>query len=368
VGIWGALALLSHTNAMYTYASAAVLALSWTVSSWRLGRKQALEGLGRLVLPVAFLSALAAVAYLPQLRDLEQIRAKWSDTPPIALTFLPAMFSNYFGAGFLTCPTLLMLIYAAWRACRNGRQSQWMLLAVMTAIGSISLAGVSHFPRTYARFLIATLPWLILVIADGCTTIALNSRKAAGAALLLLVACSLVALNTDRQQMRMHPWQQIVHALRDDIAAGEQCLLVGPVGANTALHVYGVACHRNAAEALSGLPLEDPTRLAIVLIPDEINVDLPSRAYGTVRIITMAGRPREIAATLSRALIAGANDRVVGGLAEVYQQIGILLRWIGPQDTAAKYDRLARSCQMQADRFRELPPQLVEDASIVPNY
>ena len=39
--------------------------------------------------------------------------------------------------------------------------------------------------------------------------------------------------------------------------------------------------------------------------------------------------PRAIAATLSQALITGARDRVLGEFADVYQQVGSLLRWIG---------------------------------------
>lgn len=357
-GVYGALALLAHTNALYTYVVAAVLALGWTFVGVRHGQGESLARLSRLALPVVILAALVGAAYLPQLADIASIRERWSDTPPIALTFLPALFSRFFGAGILLLPALLMLLYAAWRASRDRRASQWMILAVCVAVGSISMAGVSHFPWTYARFLIAILPWLILLIADGAAALALDSRRTAVALVLVLCATSLIALGSERQRMHAHPWQDIAAALREPIAAGDPCVLLGGIEAKTALSVYGVECPNDAAETLVGLPPEASARLTLVVIPDPLEIALPVQSLGSVRIFTLSGRPREIAATLSQALITGANDRVLGELAEVYKLIGGLLRWIGPPGSAGKYEQLLKLCRAQALRYRNLPPQL----------
>jgi hypothetical protein len=360
--VCGALALLAHLNAVYTYVVVAVLAVCWTVVRVRLGHDEPLRRLWRLALPVAALGAVAGAAYIPQLADIATFRGRWSDTPPIALTFVPSVFSRFFGVGYVLLPALLMLLYASWRACRDRRESQWMLLAVVVAVGSISLAGVSHFPWAYSRFLIATLPWLLLLIADGCAVLALRSRMAAIAIVVVLSACSLFALSAHRQSLHAHPWQRIAQSLRGDLAAGDRCVLLGSVVFNTALRVHGVPCQYDAATVLASLRADEPARLTIVVIPSDIVIALPAQVFGAIRVITMAGNPRAIAARLSQALITGANDRVLGELADVYQQVGNLLRWIGPPDSAGKYDRLLNESRVRGNRFRNQPPQFFKSA------
>jgi hypothetical protein len=359
--VCGALALLAHLNALYTYVVVAVLAMCWTVVRIRLGYVDSLRRLWRLALPVAALGAVASAAYIPQLADIARFREKWSDTPPIALTFVPSVFSGFFGVGYVQVPALLMLLYASWRACRDRRESQWMLLAAIVAVASISLAGVSHFPWAYSRFLIATLPWLILLIADGCAVVALRSRMATIAIVVVLAACSLFALSTTRQELHAHPWQRIAQSLHGDIATGARCVLLGSKVSRTALRVYGIPCQYDAAAMLERLPADEPARLAVVVIPTSIGIALPAQTFGTIRIINVVGYPRAIAATLSQALITGANDRVLGDLADVYQLVGNLLRWIGPLDSASKYDRLSSESRALGNRFRNRPPQFFEN-------
>jgi hypothetical protein len=361
-GVWGALALLAHTNALYTYVVAAVLALSWTAVRSRRGQRDSLRRLARLALPVALLGAAVLAAYIPQMADIAQIRERWSDTPPIALTFLPALFSRFFGAGFLALPPLLMLLFAAWRAVRDRRESQWMMLAAIVAVGSISLAGVSHYPWTYARFLIAILPWLILVIADGIAAIDSSSRTLAAGIAMILGATSLVALASERERLHAHPWHEIASTLREPTAAGEPCALLGGGEAKTALSVYGIEVSNDAAQVLAGLSADRSVTFTLVVIPDDFDVALPARTLGTVRIVRLNGPPREIAAALAQALIAGASERVLGDLGEVYKLIGGLMRWIGPPGSALKYDQLLRLCRAQSLRSRNLPPQLQRDA------
>jgi len=358
--VCGALALLAHLNALYTYVVVAVLAVCWTVVRVRLGYDDSLRRLWRLALPVAVLGAVAGAAYIPQFADIVAFRQKWSATPPIALTFVPSMFSRFFGVGYVQVPALLMLLYASWRACRDRRESQWMLLAAIVAVAAISLAGVSHFPWAYSRFLIATLPWLILLIADGCAVVALRSRMATVAIVVVLAACSLFTLGTTRQGLHAQPWQRIAQSIRGDIATGARCVLVGSKMANNALRVYGIPCQYDAAAVLERLPADEPARLAVVVIPANIVIALPAQTFGTLRIISVAGYPRAIAATLSQSLITGADDRVHGELADVYQQVGNLLRWIGPSGSASKYDRLLNESRAQGNRFRNRPPQFFE--------
>jgi hypothetical protein len=180
------------------------------------------------------------------------------------------------------------------------------------------------------------------------------------AIVVVLAACSLFTLGTTRQGLHAQPWQRIAQSIRGDIATGARCVLVGSKMANNALRVYGIPCQYDAAAVLERLPADEPARLAVVVIPANIVIALPAQTFGTLRIISVAGYPRAIAATLSQSLITGADDRVHGELADVYQQVGNLLRWIGPSGSASKYDRLLNESRAQGNRFRNRPPQFFE--------
>jgi uncharacterized membrane protein len=361
-GISGALALVAHLNATYTYIAVGTLALCWTVARARERDPGWPVSIGRLTASVGLPAALVGLAYVPQLPDILRFRAMWSDTPPIPLTFLPTMFSLFFGNGYLMLPTLLVLLYAAWRACRDDRDSQWMLLAFGVVVASISLGGVSHYPWAYARFLFASLPWLVLLIADGVGTIIGQSgrRRFVGTVTVaILSVCSLVALSRERRDEHAHPWHRIAAHVRGEMTTDDRCLVIGRPIYSTAMQVYGVPCSDKATAALTGLWPDKLLRVLLVVGPRGFTPKFPTREFGDVRVMAVAGTPQAIASQLIKEMIAGANGHVTPELADVYREVGSLLRWAGKTDAATTYDLLQRECWLRDDRFRNQPPQFL---------
>jgi hypothetical protein len=362
-GIFGGLALLVHLNAVYTLVAAGALALCWTIARARRAESGWLRKFGRFVIPVASCAALAGAAYIPQLADLERFRAKWFDTPPIPLTFLPTVLGTFFGGDYLLLPTLVILLYAAWHSCRNDRESQWLLLAVIVVLSSISLAGVSHYPQAYARFTIMTLPWLVLLIADGIASIWERWRMAGTAIVIVLIVGNLVALANVRANQHAYPWHLVAQYVRQEMAAEGRCVVVGGGHYNAAMQVYGVRSSADVVEVLSGLAVDEPTHLIVVVVASGFNTTPPAREFGSLRVITVAGTPRRIAAELLRQMIAGAKGRVADELVDVYQQIGGLLRWTGRPDAATKYDLLGNEGKRRGYFFRHRPAQFLRNQS-----
>jgi hypothetical protein len=358
-GVFGALALLAHLNAMYSYLAVGALAVCWTLARANHREPGWLKSLRRLAIPVGILAALAGLAYLPQLADIRRFRDLWSDTPPIALTFLPEVFRLFFGSGYLLLPTLIILVYAAWRACREDRESQWLLLAFTLVVAAVSLAGVSHYPWAYARFMIAGLPWLVLILADGLGTIADRRRMTGTAIVAILSVCSFVALSRERQNAHAHPWHRISEYVRSEMTPNDRCVVIGRLIYSTAMQVYGVPACGTVTQALTTLPPRGPVRLVLVVGPRSFTPQLPSREFGDLRVMTVAGTEQAIAAQLLKEMIAGANAQVTPELADVYREIASLLRSTGRADVATKYDLLQRECWLRDDRLRNQPSQFL---------
>jgi hypothetical protein len=343
-GVCGALALLAHLNAVYTYVVTAVLAAGWTVSEpgpWAVRARK----LTRLAVPVLGMALLVGIAYLPQLPDIARFRARWSDTPPIALTFVPTVVSRVFGAGYAVLPAVALLAYAAWRACRDRRDSQWMLLAVVLLVAAISLAGVSHYPWAYTRFLVAGIPWLIVLMADGVAVLTTHSRLVGGLAVGAVAAASLVGLTAERGTLHARPWQSIAQYLRHDAASNDRCLVLGDDIFQVPLKLYGAACDLDAVDILTAIPADRPVRLRVVVMPGKLDIAGETRRFGQVRVLELSGSPGSVAAALSQVLIDGARERVVDDFAHVYGQLAALARWSGPATDAEKYILLRERCR-----------------------
>ena len=352
----GALALLAHLNAVYTYAAAAVLAICWTLSAPQAWSER-VPRLVRLAAPVLGLTALVAVTYLPQVEGIWRFRQTWSDTPPIGVAYLPTVLSGYFGAGSAMIPALALLAYATWRSCRDRRESQWMILAVIVMVVSISAAGVSNFPGAYARFLVATLPLLIVVMADGAALLAAQSRVVGALALVVLAATSLWSVVGARQSLHARPWHHVARYLQRDRTDGDHCALLGPRIFLPALQVYNLPCRPDPVSALAELDPGQAVRLRTIVEPAALTLPPSAKRLGRLRILDLSGPPDAIAATLKEVLDQATGGRAVAGFADVYQQLTALAERLGPASDVRRYERLRMASLARNPLIRDEPPQ-----------
>lgn len=350
------LGLLAHLNAIYSVGAIVVLAVGWSVRRAIEGDSTWYRALTRLALPLGAATCLAVAAYWPQAADIARVRAQWSDTPPTPLGFLPQVFRSYFGRGLPSVVAVAAVLYAAWRVCHERRETQWLLLAVISLVAALSASGVSHFPWAYARFLIAGLPWLLILMVDGLFATSTSRLGYARAGVLLLAMVSLVALTDARAEQHRYPWQRIA-AYVQETGGTANCALLGTPILEAALRAYGIDS-KPVTSLLSAQPSERPVRM--VLVDAESVVQSPSSvAFGKAQVVTVEGPPAEIADRLVESILRGAAGRIDANLEPAYRTAVNLLRWRGRIEQAAAIEDLRRQCELQMDTVRMAPPQFL---------
>lgn len=354
-GLCGGLALIFHLNATYTLAAIGVLALGWMMSSWRANPRGTLVRRMRLVVPCAVLVGLAAACYLPQMPDIAQFRGKWSHIPPTSLFFVPEVMARFFGSGWWAMPAVGMMLFAAWRSLRHRRPTEMLIVVIVVPVAAICVTGVSHYPHAYARFLVAVLPWMLILLADGLT---IGSRSAAFGLLCLLMVGNAQGLMAQDRWFDGRPWHRVAVYIQDHAAGDARCVLIGPGVQGTALSVYGLEPSVSIVDVLKGRA--DDAAVELVLV--DTQAVLPASAalgqLGEVRVVMVRGSVGEVAGKAVELLHEAAGGQVDARLAAVYAQLRELKRWQGDEAAAQHYTLLYEQSRALDHRVRNTPPQM----------
>jgi uncharacterized membrane protein len=178
------LLLLTHLNGVYIVAFLILLLVAEVISAgWSGGRKFLWES-RTLWVPLAGAAVIVAIAYWRLLPDIARINREWgTDTPPTSMAYLPQVFTTYMGFTFATymgftfatymginyasCLSALLLLAGCWSAAREKRALFLLCGAIILGPILMSLQGVSLRALEYARYLIFSLPLLLILIAEG---------------------------------------------------------------------------------------------------------------------------------------------------------------------------------------------------------
>ncbi|HJW38130.1 MAG TPA: hypothetical protein VJ420_05905 [Candidatus Udaeobacter sp.] len=161
------LLLLAHPNGIYTVAFLILVFAIETASFGWSGARKFLWDSKTLWVPLVVAGILVALAYWRLLPDIAKYSKEWTDTPPTSMEYLNWVFGEYFGRGYKAFFFATFLLLGLWSATQ--RQKPLLLLWGAVALGPVlmSLRGISHYPWAYARFLIFSLPSLLILLAEG---------------------------------------------------------------------------------------------------------------------------------------------------------------------------------------------------------
>ena len=81
--------------------------------------------------------------------------------------YLPQVFTTYMGVGYAAWLSVSFLLLACWSAAREKRALLLLCGAIILVPILMSLQGVSVNTSAYARYLIFSLPWLLILMAAG---------------------------------------------------------------------------------------------------------------------------------------------------------------------------------------------------------
>ena len=108
--------------------------------------------------------------------------------------YIPQVFSAFMGVGYAALLSVLLLLAGSWSAVREKRALLLLCVAISLAPILMSLQGVSVDTAAFARYLICSLPLLLILMAEGVDwlarqCLARGAPSSAWGVAALMVAC-----------------------------------------------------------------------------------------------------------------------------------------------------------------------------------
>ncbi len=210
--------IILHTNAVYHALFIGMLFLLLV----RLKDRKNLT----VVLPVGLAALGTILLYAPMLKQMLIYKNTYSVPPPSEVFYLPAVTRLFFADGMLAVPAILFLILGIWASVRYSNDaSSYFIFGVIIPIFCSSLVGVSVPQYAMARFLITTLPLLILFIAEGVYLVSAmaGKRRLVGGAILFAVigASWLPSYVHSLDRKKAYQWDNVAIFLNNHLLKGD---------------------------------------------------------------------------------------------------------------------------------------------------
>jgi len=157
--------MLSHLNGAYTLAY--IFSLAGIELFFALVKKEKNDFL-TLIIPLSISMVITLISYINIAEAISHWGIPWHDTPPTSFSYIPYIFSIYFGNGFYGWVSAFLMVSAIFLTIRVQNNPLLILIPFIPLSNLlISIQGISHFPDSFARFLIFLVPICIIIIAEG---------------------------------------------------------------------------------------------------------------------------------------------------------------------------------------------------------
>jgi hypothetical protein len=372
------LLLLSHLNGVYTVAFLILLLAAESVSVGFSGGRRFLWESKTVWVPLAGVTIIIGIAYWRLLPDIVRVSREWgTDTPPTSIGYLPQVFTTYMGTGYASFLTVPLLLAGCWSAAREKRAL--LLLCGGIVLGPIlmSLQGVSIYTWTYARYLIFSLPWLVILMAAGIDWIARHvwtrtSSIVAWSLTVLLAVCWMPTVSALFIAKKQWPYAEVAKFLHAQMQKGD--VIVAGWGIGFTLSQF----------------FDSPDMQ--IMLPDKyldrVANQLDSPLLGRVFYVTGRGAPRGRKAPVQRFgqaevtiysgntarallqqwredLLYRTAGRVIAPFQGDYQLLALLEEWLPSGRSADHWHSLAERCRAQSPAARGVPRHLQKTSRAV---
>ena len=368
------LLLLAHLNGVYTVAFIILLVGIEAISSgWSGGRKFLWES-RTLWIPLAGAAVVVGAAYWRLLPDIAKINREWgTDTPPASLGYLPQVFTTYMsmGVGYAASLSVLLLLAGCWAAVREKRALLLLCVAIILGPVVMSLQGVSVHTSDHARYLIFSLPWLLMLMAAGIDWLAQRVRIRGGTAIgawgltAIIVLCwtpSIAALFLAKKQ---RPYAQVARFLHEHMRKNDVIVAGYHFGYTLSQffdhpenrimppdqYVNRIANRLDAPLSgrvfyVTGLGLSNGRKA-------------PIKRFGGIEITTYSGHTaRALLHEWREDLLRRTADRVYAPFQGDYQLLALIEERLPSGQSADHWRSLAERCYVQSPYGRGVPPHL----------
>jgi hypothetical protein len=209
--------LLAHLQAIYIVAFLVLLLIVQSLS----GIRRFLWESRTLLIPLGGVAIIVGLAYWRLLPDMARVNKEWGGgyTPPTSIGYLPRVFTIYMGNSYAAFLSVLLLSAGCWSAARDKQPLLLLCGAIIVGPILMSLQGIALDAGGFARYLIFSLPLLLILIAEGVDWITRHIRVrwaaiAAWGLTVLIVACWTPCIHAQFLHQTRWPFAEVAGFLR----------------------------------------------------------------------------------------------------------------------------------------------------------
>src|SRR6266850_2507921 len=212
--------LLTHLQAIYIVAFLVLLLIVQSLS----GIRRFLWDSRTLLIPLGGVAIIVGLAYWRLLPDMARVNKEWGGgyTPPTSIGYIPRVFTIYMGNSYAAFLSVLLLSAGCWSAARDKQPLLLLCGAIIVGPILMSLQGIALDAGGFARYLIFSLPLLLILIAEGVDWITRHIRVrwaaiAAWGLTVLIVACWTPCIHAQFLHQTRWPYAEVAGFLRAEM-------------------------------------------------------------------------------------------------------------------------------------------------------
>ena len=212
--------LLTHPQAIYIVAFLVSLLIVESLS----GIRRFLWESRTLLIPLGGVAIIVGLAYWRLLPDIVSVNKYWGGgyTPPTSIGYIPRVFTIYMGNSYVAFLSVLLLFAGCWSAARNKQPLLLLCGAIIAGPILMSLQGIALDAGGFARYLIFSLPLLLIIIAEGVDWITRHIRVrwaaiAAWGLTVLIIACWTPCIHAQFLHQTRWPFAEVARFLHAEM-------------------------------------------------------------------------------------------------------------------------------------------------------
>jgi len=365
------LLLLAHLNGVYTVAFLVLLLAAETiVTGWFEGRKFLWES-RTLWIPLAIVAIIVGVAYWRLLPDIAKINKEWgTDTPPTSMAYIPQVFTTFMGVGYAALLSALLLLASCWSAVREKRALLLLCAAIILPPIFMSLQGVSVPTHAYARYLICSLPLLLILMAEGIDRLARSVWRrgtaiAAWGLMALIVVCWTPLVHAQFLAKKRWPYARVAKFLHTQMQKNDVIVAGWHIGFTLSQFFERpedriMLPDKYVSKVANELDAPLKGRVFYVTGPAILNGRTASvRQFGQAEVTLYRGKTaRALLGKWREDLLHRTAGRVSAPFQNDYQLLALLEERLPSGQSADHWRSLAERCRAESPAARSVPRHL----------
>ena len=366
------LLLIVHLNGVYTVAFLILLLIAESISAGFTNGRRFFWQARTLWIPLAGVAFIVGAAYWRLVPDIAKVNREWgTDTPPTSMAYLPQVFTTYMGVGYLAWLSVFFLLAGCWSAAREKRALILLCGGIILAPILMSLQGISVNTSAFARYLICSLPLLLIVMAAGIDWLARLVWMRGAAAITawglatLIVACWTPNIRGQFLVQKQWPLATVAKFLHSQMGANDVVVTGWAVGFTLEQffdHPEKYIMQPDKYLRTFANRLDAPVRGRVFYltgpgIPNGRTA--PIQHFGQAEVTIYSGKTaRELLQEWKEDLLLRTAGRVYAPFHNDYQLLALLEKRLPSGQSADHWRSLAERCRAQSPAARDVPRHL----------